>query len=100
MPCDGGYIRLFVLFRAFSDFENHRHHLFIYLLIAVDVAHQQFTGLGALFVRLVHNGSESGSNEGGSITISESDDSHILRNAQALGLDGIKGCIGDDVVEG
>ena len=49
---------------------------------------------------LVHDGGEARGYEGGSIPIGESDDSHIFRNAQTFRLDGIEGCIGDDIIEG
>lgn len=92
-----GYLKLL---RTFSYLENHRNHLLIYLIISIDISHEQFAGFCTLLVRLVHNGSEPRSNKGSSITIGETDDGHIFRYAKSLGLDGIKGSIGDDVIKG
>ncbi len=55
---------------------------------------------GTLLVCLVHDGTQSWGNESGGVSIGESDDGDILWNAQALGLDGVEGSVGDDVVEG
>ena len=82
-----GYLKLL---RTFSYLENHRNHLLIYLIISIDISHEQFAGFCTLLMRLVHNGSETRSNKGSSITIGETDDGHIFRYAKSLGLDGIK----------
>ena len=60
---------------------------------------QQFTSLRALSMRLVHDDRKLRSHVGGSVTIRKTDDGHILRNPEPAGLNGIKGSIGDDIVE-
>ena len=95
-----GVSRCSVLLGAFSYLQYHRYYHLVYLFVTIDVFHEEFTSLGTLLVCLVHDGTQSWGNESGGVSIGESDDGDILWDAQALGLDGVEGSVGDDVIEG
>ena len=73
-----------MFFARFPNLQNHGHHLLRDFLLSRNMLQQQFAGLRALGMRLVHDDRKLRSHVGGSVTIRKTDDGHILRNPEPL----------------